>query len=169
MNHPVAYEKTNKTPVLERLMRHVLPEPNTGCWLWMGTVVGEKYGQVRARVGKVWKMRVAHLVMYETVVGPVPEGLELDHKCTVKSCVNPNHLEPVTHSVNVKRGTSGDAVRRRAALITHCPHGHEYTPDNTRHTVRKDGSKNRYCVACRKDHWHAVGKHQRRERILRCA
>lgn len=67
----------------------------------------------------------AHRVAYEEIMGPVPEGLELDHLCRTRSCVNPSHLEPVTHRENMNRG---DVATRRK---THCPKGHPYDEENT--------------------------------------
>lgn len=70
------------------------------CWVWQ--LSASKLGYGEARDGK--KIRRAHVVYYERVHGPVPDGLELDHLCSVRSCVNPAHLEPVTHTENVRRG-----------------------------------------------------------------
>lgn len=71
-----------------------------GCWLWLGAVNNDGYGDVR-RNGRVEK---AHRVAYELTRGAVPDGLELDHLCKTTRCVNPSHLEAVTHRENVLRG-----------------------------------------------------------------
>lgn len=87
------------------------------CWLWTGPVNRQGYGQFSYSKSKTIR---AHKFAYEQTVGPVPEGLTLDHvwpRCTHKNCVRPDHLEPVTR---------GDNVRRWAATITHCPQGHSY-------------------------------------------
>lgn len=70
-----------------------------GCWIWSGAIHKTGYGQVK------WngKSTVAHRVIFEIVKGTIPAGLILDHLCNVKSCVNPDHLEPVTYSINTKR------------------------------------------------------------------
>lgn len=78
------------------------------------------------------------------MVGPIPEGLSLDHLCRHPWCVNPAHLDPVEHAENVRRGASGIKAMARAALQTHCKHGHEFTPENTR--ISAQGS--RVCRAC---------------------
>lgn len=91
------------------------------CWLWTSTkTTTGGYGQYGIwRVGTFRAYRYA----YELLVGPVPDGLVLDHLCRVRTCVNPDHLEPVTILVNNQRG--------EPPTRTHCPYGHEYTPENT--------------------------------------
>lgn len=84
-----------------RWMKKVVVE-SPGCWIWIaGKNVG--YGQYFAW-GRMWG---AHRFVYTLLVGPVPDGLELDHLCRVRACVNPDHLEPVTHEENVRRGAGG--------------------------------------------------------------
>src|SRR5699024_1617461 len=87
-----------------------------------------------------WRMKLAHRVSYETFAGPIPEGLDLDHLCRNRSCVNPEHLEPVTRSENLRRSP----LMARGQDKTHCPHGHEYSPENTR--ITKAGA--RACRTC---------------------
>ena len=86
----------------------------TGCWLWMGSTVRGGYGQIRDER----RAKYVHRVAYESVVGEIPSGLQLDHLCRVRRCVNPRHLEPVTQKVNVGRGlatkmSDGDAAEAR--------------------------------------------------------
>lgn len=88
------------TPVAERLVRLSIPEPNSGCLLWLGSIDGDGYG----RVGVGRRSKRAHVVSYELENGPIPDGLEPDHKCRTRSCIEPTHLEPVTHKTNVQRG-----------------------------------------------------------------
>ena len=102
------------------------------CWSWLGFVKPNGYGTV----GFGQRVLHAHRVVYEAVVGPIPEGLELDHLCRVRHCVNPDHLEPVAHAENMRR-----AVEAR----THCSHGHEFTDDNT-YIQPADGA--RVCRTC---------------------
>jgi len=82
------------------------PEPNTGCWLWTASTNKNGYGQFRfgSQVDGTRTMVLAHRWAYEHLVGPIPEGLQLDHLCRAPWCVNPEHLEPVTNRENTVRG-----------------------------------------------------------------
>lgn len=90
-----------------RFWRKVELNPATGCWLWMGSTCGvpgfpeHVYGQLRG--WDIARRVMAHRFAYETVLGKIPAGFELDHRCEVKLCVNPNHLEVVTHRENCRR------------------------------------------------------------------
>lgn len=131
----------------ERFWDKVLPEPNSGCWLWTGSLGSGGYGQIGAG-GHDGRPLGAHRVSYEMNVGPIPAGFTLDHKCRVRCCVNPNHLEPVTRGENVKRGQAGVLTGAKYRAMTHCRNGHEYSPENTAHN--KDGSRRcRQCTAAR--------------------
>lgn len=79
----------------------------TPCWIWQGAVVHPGYGQMRRDGRRV----MAHRFYYEREHGPVPDGLELDHLCRVYACVNPDHLEPVTHAVNMSRAAKARMVK----------------------------------------------------------
>jgi glycine/D-amino acid oxidase-like deaminating enzyme len=87
------------------------------CWIWAKT--RDKCGYGRASTGRVMvgqrkRSVLAHRWAYELAIGPIPEGLEIDHLCNVRSCVNPLHLEPVTHRENVRRGHGAEASRSPA-------------------------------------------------------
>jgi HNH endonuclease len=90
------------------------------CWLWTGATT-KGYGRFRGTG--------AHRFAYELLVGPIPQGLQLDHLCRVRNCVNPEHLEPVTCQENLRRGFIAKA--RAGQRPTHCPQGHEFTTENT--------------------------------------
>lgn len=109
-----------------RLWKKIRVNPETGCWDWLGgsvTVWG--YGQFHI-LGHPYQ---AHNVVYTLYVGPVPGGLELDHTCRNRRCVNPGHLEPVTQLVNILRGSSPAALN---AVKTHCKRGHVLSGENLR-------------------------------------
>lgn len=117
----------------KRFWDKVDPEPNSGCWLWKASL-SNGYGRYMIRPSK--KSSRAYRVAYEVLVGPVPQGMELDHLCRVRCCCNPSHLEAVTHRENVLRGagTSAECARK-----THCDNGHPLD------WVRPDGRR-----ACRR-------------------
>lgn len=124
---------------MERFWRKVLILEN-GCWFWTGGKDNQGYGFF-ALEAKPRKGIGAHVYAYTRSVGPVPEGLELDHKCRNPSCVNPLHLEPVTTRVNVLRGFGACAINVRK---THCIHGHPFSGENL--YLRPDGG--RACRTC---------------------
>lgn len=137
---PIAGEirRTRHQSAEERFELAHIPEPNTGCWLWTGGL-NDGYGRFRAG-GKPVQ---AHVYSYERFVGPVPVGLVLDHKCRVRCCVNPAHLEPVTNEENIRRGDAGVWLLAK----THCPSGHPYAGDNLYFHRRGD----RLCRTCSRE------------------
>ena len=121
----------------------------SGCWEWTATVMLRKgYGQF-----SYGRLMLAHRASYEHFRGAIPEGLNLDHLCRNRKCVNPDHLEAVTQRVNVMRGVSVTAENMRKS---HCPTGHPYDAANT--YVRANG--HRGCRACRKVHKQAFKSRQ---------
>lgn len=108
------------------------------CWLWTGAKGRGGYGNL------VWNGRHtnAHRVSYELHVGPIPDPCSIDHLCSVRHCVNPAHLEPVTVRENLRRGAGFPGVNARK---THCPRGHAYDAENT---YVWNGL--RYCRTCRR-------------------
>lgn len=127
-----------RTPPLERaLARFTIDE--SGCWLWSGSRGDGGYAKLSVNNKNVF----VHRFIYQNLVGPIPEGLELDHVrargCTHRHCINPDHLEPVTSSQNTQRGKS---------MIRHelCVNGHPFDDDNTYVSPRGF----RVCRACLK-------------------
>lgn len=121
----------------ERLDFYSIPEPNSGCTLWLGQFDGKGYGTLSF----FGRARKAHIYAYLAAGGVIPDGLVLDHLCRNTACVNPVHLEPVTDKVNILRGIS---LQAQNAKKTECPEGHSYDAENTR--FDKHGA--RYCRAC---------------------
>lgn len=143
-------------PPLERFMGHMVPEPNTGCWLWLSGYDRDGYAMFfHTRRGNSPR---ATRFIYQELVGPIPKGLVLDHLCRNRGCVNPAHLEPVTNRENIMRGHLPWRDR------THCARGHEFTPANTyHHPGSSPGS--RKCRACHADYERARRARLRGERI----
>lgn len=126
----------------------------SGCWLWIGALSHDGYGRVGYRG---FSSDYAHRAVYEDLVGPIPDGLECDHLCRVRNCVNPSHIEPVTRRENVMRSPiCKTAINARK---THCVHGHPLDEENTYSGVRNK----RECRACNRA---AVRRYSARKRHL---
>lgn len=147
-----AVRKTKGSTTLGKWLEdRIQPEPNSGCWLWIGAPWGGGYGLAAHAALKAARGRkngvVAHRAVYEFYCGPVASGLVLDHLCRNKGCVNPAHLEPVTQAENMRRGGVAAARAAMQSAKTHCKHGHEFTPENTYRSGRGDRS----CLICRRE------------------
>lgn len=132
-------------------------EPNTGCWLWLGSPSKNGYG--RFSLGD--KVFYAHRVSYQQFKGPIPQGLQLDHLCRQRCCVNPDHLEPVTVQENVARGVSALTPSDRRGS---CRNGHPYDPSDviTKRGMRECGACVRAAKARRKAGYQAAAAERRR-------
>lgn len=117
----------------------------SGCWEWTAALTTKGYGMIGSGVPEC-RLLAAHRVAYEIYVGPIASGLQVDHLCRVRRCVNPDHLEPVSAQENVRRGLGPAGIN---AAKTHCPQGHEYTEENT---YRNPSTNRRMCRVCIRDH-----------------
>lgn len=105
--------------------------PFSTCWYWVGAIGSSGYGHMK--VANSRRTVGAHRAAYEAAVGPIPEGLDIDHLCSVRTCVNPAHLEPVTRMENLRRAGIIDAINATAAskrANPNCTKGHVLSSDN---------------------------------------
>ena len=131
---------------VERFWSKVQMLPCGGCWIWTASTTDQGYGHFYiGKVNGVKRTKAVHRIAYESEVGPVPNGMTLDHLCRNRACVNPAHLEPVSRGENVLRGQSPSA---KAARKTECVRGHSLTGDNL--YIRPDGG-GRQCRTCNRE------------------
>lgn len=123
--------------------------PN-GCWLWTGAIMENGYGVFD---GRFVRSRLVHRIAYEIAIGPIPDGLVVDHLCLVRHCVNPTHLEAVTVQENL--------ARRDAARPDYCIHGHLLDEANT---YVRAGTNQRKCRACHRN--EANRAYAKRRRLM---
>ena len=130
---------------LRKFLRHVRINELTGCWEWTQYVSYYGYGQARSN----GKHIQAHRLSYEHYVGPIAPKMQIDHTCSVKHCVNPDHLQQVTACENMNLAVEKKENYRSAQ--THCKRGHEYNKDNSyRHKPPGRISAARVCRVCQK-------------------
>lgn len=136
----------------------VVPDRPSGCWIWRKAQTTDGYG----KIGVEGKTCRAHRVAYKVFVGEIPEGYQVHHTCVEQGfgstlCINPHHLEAVTHIENTRRGDAGKHLTER----THCPRGHIYAGENL--MVEADGF--RRCRTCRREQARAYrGRQRERQR-----
>lgn len=149
--------------VKERFWQFVLPEPNSGCWFWMGTAP-KGYGrfEIGSRNTGTRRVLLAHRVSYEMHIGPITPGCILDHTvCRLPLCVNPRHVTPMTVSAHMAQPDSTASLKRQQ---THCVNGHPFSGANL--ILRPNGERRcRECVNARaKAQYH---KHKARRKLKR--
>lgn len=140
------------------------------CWLWLGAKTRDGYGRM-AVGGTKNGWYYVHRFSYELAIGPIPDGMVMDHLCRTRNCVNPKHLEPVTNRENLRRGIRG-------VLTTHCPKGHPYTDESTYWSpaTAKRGTSRRCRICARSIHvrmrdagYHKTPEYLARKRLQRRA
>lgn len=130
----------------------------TRCWEWTASLI-EGYGQF-----PFGPSRLAHRVAFEALVGSVPVGHTVDHRCRTRRCVNPDHLEAVPQAENIRRGLLPIGNAERARLVTACPKGHQYTDDNTIRERTRVGFARRCRECARIKNANAHRRNPRRDR-----
>lgn len=130
-------------------------EITASCWNWIAGKISTGYGELKINGMDL----LAHRVSYEIHKGKIPDGLELDHLCRNRICVNPNHLEAVTHKQNNVRGMVGLKTGLKQKSKTHCPLGHPYSGDNLYINNKT------YKRACKKCHCISQKEYLKRRRL----
>lgn len=128
------------------------------CWFWTGAMFQNGYAAIKA--GR--RAARAHRVSYETFIGPIPDDLTIDHLCRNKSCVNPDHLEPVTNKENFLRAVFPKTHGFNKREKTHCPKGHAYDTQNT-HITPQGWRKCKICQRQKSNEWHAKNREYNRD------
>lgn len=124
--------------LIARLHKRIIPVPESGCQIWEGGLTANGYAYFNRGTGRE---RLVHRIMYVYAKGEIPKGLQLDHLCRVRCCVNPDHLQAVTSRENTLRGIGLSAINARK---THCKNGHPFLPEEAEYR-----QKNHRCRVCK--------------------
>lgn len=126
---------------MARFDAQYIPEPTSGCWLWLGELRRNGYGTLLIKEDDKWRHKLAHRLSYEWHVGTIPPSFVIDHKCRTRCCVNPDHLRLVSCRENL---LLGETLAAANAAKTHCCRGHEFSAENI--FWKKNGA--RRCREC---------------------
>lgn len=137
------HHMTQRVPLKDRITRNVTVDDN-GCWLWQRRTGRDGYGLMWIKEGGRQWLRFAHRIAYTEWVGPIPEGLQLDHLCRVRACCNPSHLAPVTSRANTHAPGSQAPAALNAAKVE-CPKGHPLVVKHYPKGTRRD------CPVCQRE------------------
>lgn len=149
----MASEWRGLSPMQRWAAKVILPDSPDGCWLWTAAVCRKGYGIFALNGGRT----SGHRFAYERFVGPIPEGREIDHRCRVRHCVNPDHLEAVTHRENIRRSIP--------ATKTQCAFGHPLSGDNLiQAESARPHRRCRQCALRRQREWKARARNLRQHR-----
>ncbi len=143
--NPINITEAQRPKLEAYLKERMEPIPEAGCWLWTSYLI-RGYPAV-AKYHRRYGTGYAHRLMYVLQNGPIPYGLELDHLCRMRSCINPAHLEAVTHKVNIHRCPDSPAANN--ARKTHCNNGHALVKANL--MKLKDAKWGRKCLTCHRN------------------
>lgn len=138
---------------LDDLFDRCIPEPNSGCWLWEGYIQPNGY----SRPGAFGRYYLGHRLAYELAKGPIPNGMQIDHRCRIRCCVNPDHLRILTCQQNL---LCGETLASENAAKTHCLRDHEFTETNTRMKFQR-GYWHRACRECGREEVRARRRRQK--------
>lgn len=141
-----------------------IPEPNSGCWLWMGSISRAGYGWLNYGGLSVY----AHRFSYIRKHGSIPAQCYLDHLCRVHCCVNPSHLEAVSPRTNSLRGIGPKKIGELQSGKSHCKNGHIFDEENTRWMPGKKGRPYRACRSCARRNQQRFRNGGTRARCLDC-
>ena len=122
-------------------------ENSNGCWEWCSSKNYKGYGRMTIKFKNKFICPQAHRISYIIFNSPIPHGMTVHHICNNKWCVNPSHLTLLTEKENRELSGCYSSINKRK---THCIRGHKFTNENTYVYIKKDGSKHRHCIACRK-------------------
>lgn len=141
---------------LRDVENYFTPEPNSGCWLWLGSIDTDGYGTFCYTADQPRTRIKAHRAVWQFFRGEVADKMTLDHLCRNRCCVNPQHLEPVTLRENLRRGFGSPAINARR---THCKQGHLLSGENLFYTK---GGKERHCKICNRKNAREYARAKRR-------